>query len=109
MASSSAGPSVDALSKLRIQRNTPRSQRTWLKWVVRAVATVFVLLVLAIVGLVLTGRTNFLSNPPSWLAVPEMIQSRVEVRLASVTVESGRSADATVVATGYVESRRQAR
>jgi RND family efflux transporter MFP subunit len=45
----------------------------------------------------------------SWLTVPEIIQSRPEVRLASVTVETGRSADATVVATGYLESRRQAK
>src|SRR5205823_5146518 len=32
-----------------------------------------------------------------------------EVRLATVTVETGRSAEALVVATGYLESRRQAK
>jgi RND family efflux transporter MFP subunit len=41
--------------------------------------------------------------------MPEMLQNRTEVRLTSVTVQKGRSADAVVVATGYVESRRQAR
>lgn len=41
--------------------------------------------------------------------VPEIMQNRIEVRLASVTVQQGRSADAVVVASGYLESRRQAR
>jgi RND family efflux transporter MFP subunit len=41
--------------------------------------------------------------------LPEIMQNRVEVRLASVTVQEGRSADAVVVASGYLESRRQAR
>ncbi len=44
-----------------------------------------------------------------WLAVPEAIQPRTEVRVAAVVVESGRSADAIVRATGYLESRRQAK
>ncbi len=48
----------------------------------------------------------------SWnelVVVPEAIQQRPEVRLAKVTIERGRAADATVVATGYLESRRQAK
>ena len=40
--------------------------------------------------------------------VPEAIRSLPEVRVGRVTVERGRSADALVVATGYLESRRQA-
>ncbi len=41
--------------------------------------------------------------------VPDIIQNRPEVRLTTVQVQTGQSADAVVVATGYVESRRQAR
>jgi RND family efflux transporter MFP subunit len=37
------------------------------------------------------------------------MQSRPEVRLVAVSVETGRAGDATVVATGYLESRRQAK
>ena len=40
--------------------------------------------------------------------VPEAIRALPEVRIAKVVVEKGRSADALVVATGYLESRRQA-
>lgn len=43
------------------------------------------------------------------LDVPDVMKSRPEVRLVRVNIEKGRSADATVVATGYLESRRQAK
>ena len=36
-------------------------------------------------------------------------EPRLEVRVANVSVQTGRSADAVVVATGYLESRRQAK
>jgi RND family efflux transporter MFP subunit len=39
----------------------------------------------------------------------KQLEPRLEVRVASVSVHTGRSADATVVATGYLESRRQAK
>ncbi len=48
-------------------------------------------------------------NVDKWLSVPDVIKSRPEVRITKLTVERGRSADATVVATGYLESRRQAK
>ena len=54
-----------------------------------------------------TIKESVLGSSASW--VPEIIQNRIEVRLASVTVQQGRSADAVVVASGYLESRRQAR
>jgi RND family efflux transporter MFP subunit len=38
----------------------------------------------------------------------EMLEPRREVRVAAVSVQTGRAADAIVVATGYLESRRQA-
>lgn len=44
-----------------------------------------------------------------WLAVPDIMKNRPEVRIVRPVIESGRSADATVVATGYLESRRQAK
>ncbi len=54
---------------------------------------------------------------PDWLSVtqatsnwvPDIIQNRPEVRLVAVNIQSGQSADAVVVATGYLESRQQAR
>jgi RND family efflux transporter MFP subunit len=49
------------------------------------------------------------SSASDWLAVPDIIKNRPEVRIVRPVIESGRSADATVVATGYLESRRQAK
>jgi RND family efflux transporter MFP subunit len=43
------------------------------------------------------------------IEIPDIIKNRPEVRLVRAVVERGRSADATVVATGYLESRRQAK
>jgi RND family efflux transporter MFP subunit len=41
--------------------------------------------------------------------VPDAIKQRPEFRVVKPVVERGRAADATVVASGYLESRRQAR
>jgi RND family efflux transporter MFP subunit len=60
-------------------------------------------------GLMLAGRTGWFPAATGWLDVAEMVQTRMEVRMASVSVESGRAAEAVVVATGYLESRRQAK
>ncbi len=60
-----------------------------------------------LVRLPMGDSAGLLQGQSQW--VPEIMQNRVEVRLASVTVQKGRSADAVVVATGYLESRRQAR
>jgi RND family efflux transporter MFP subunit len=67
------------------------------------------MLAVAATGVVLSYRNGWLAAGEDWSSVPEIMQSRIEGRLATVTVESGRSADATVVATGYLESRRQAK
>lgn len=105
-ATSSSGR--DALASLRIDRSESTASRSGgkLKWLV-------VLIVLAVGGYFgyQYGVQNgwFPSAPladANWM--PEIMQNRVEVRLASVTVHQGRSADAVVVATGYLESRRQA-
>lgn len=54
----------------------------------------------------LTGNRGQL---PDMTKLLESIRPREEVRLAIVSAETGRSADALVVATGYLQSRRQAR
>ncbi len=46
---------------------------------------------------------------PDTQKLTEAIRAKPEVRVAVVSLEKGRSADALVVATGYLESRRQAR
>ena len=101
--------SSDALSRLRIQRTETRGKTSWFGSFLKWVFVLVLLLALAGGGLVAASRFGLISGSENWLQVPEAIQSRPEVRLASVTVETGRSADATVVATGYLESRRQAR
>ena len=66
------------------------------------IGLVVVLIVAAIAGIALAGtgwswKQGCISGGENWITVPEMIQPRMEVRLASITAESGRSADATVV------------
>jgi RND family efflux transporter MFP subunit len=108
MTSTSPSPR-DALASLRIQRpdESPvrrrRTGRRW-RWVVLG------LLLVALVGAYFAITNEAIRNSlPGWLQVPEVLQSRVEVRIASPVIESGRAADALVVASGYLESRRQAR
>ena len=96
----------DALASLRIDRSGENERRSgWWKWVVG----------LLVIGTGVFGWLKFkqdggaelLGGQTEW--VPEIMQNRVEVRLTSSTVQKGRSADAVVVATGYLESFRQAR
>src|SRR6516165_6773467 len=110
MATSSPGtrPS-DALSRLRIQHTDRRTNRSWFGRLVRLTLALVAGLAVVAGGLVLASRKGWISAEQNWLSVPEALQSRTEARLAVVTVETGRAADATVVATGYLESRRQAR
>jgi RND family efflux transporter MFP subunit len=111
MATPSAGvePGTDALARLRIERAQPRRRSFWSRWWVKAFLTLLVLAGIGAGGVALAVKQGWVVLNKNWLPVPEAIQSRPEVRLASVTVETGRSAEALVVATGYLESRRQAR
>ena len=106
MSSRETPRTADPLSRLRISRPAePQRGRLGL-WAWRAALLLFLLAI---------GAGGFLwwtqgaSVPEDWFQVPDAIRPRPEVRVASVTVESGRSADALVVATGYLESRRQAK
>ena len=111
MATSSArtDPSSDALSRLRIQRAEPGRKSSWSKWLFRMVLGSTAVLGVAVVAFVLAYKNGGESPGTNWLTIPEIMRSRIEVRVAQVTVESGRSADATVVATGFLESRWQAK
>jgi RND family efflux transporter MFP subunit len=104
--SSTPKESRDALASLRINRAAETNRRSGKPWWKAALA----LIVLGVGGWLAyrwSDGSDLLSNQSQW--VPEIMQNRIEVRLASVTVQKGRSADAVVVATGYLESRRQAK
>jgi RND family efflux transporter MFP subunit len=105
MSSSSNSNQPDALASLRIDRSVEKSSGKWWK------------IPLTLIALSAAGwfgwqkygdqASGTFGQDSNW--VPEMMQSKEEVRLTSVKVKKGRSADAVVVATGYVGSQRQAR
>ena len=104
MTSESQKSPSEALASLRIDRSQPTKRFPGWKW----------LLAMATVGGVGFAVMQYRSNQNAAVGtqaewMPEIMQSRVPVRLASVTVQQGRAADAVVVATGYLESRRQAK
>lgn len=110
MATETAEPPRDALASLRIDRSLKPSEtkrNAGRKWVLYFLF----LLLLFFVGTVLAIYQGWLPTESwqAWLHVPDAIRNRPEVRVVQPTVERGRSADATVVATGYLESRRQAK
>jgi RND family efflux transporter MFP subunit len=114
--SADSPPPSDALAKLRIRRDESRSGGSSGAWFLK---TVFWLVVLCILlagigwaGMAVAGGKLSLGQgwgTQDWSVLPESMQARLEVRLALVKVETGRSADATVKATGYLESLRQAK
>jgi RND family efflux transporter MFP subunit len=103
-------PLADKLSRLRIKR--PDRQAKSSSGMGRLFRFLFGLLILAalgIGGIAVAARNQWISLGSNWSQIPEIMQSRPEVRAATVTIESGRSGDATVVATGYLKSRYQAK
>jgi RND family efflux transporter MFP subunit len=91
----------DPLSTLRIARNQPpRRSRPRYRWLRR-----FIILIV-LIGL--AAAAVYAASVSGKLDLLEALEPRLEVRVATVSVETGRAADATVVATGYLESRRQA-
>jgi len=106
MASQETPRPADALSRLRIERPAEQPRGGLARWLGRAMVAALLAVVLAGGALAWAQSAGWTSE---WLAVPDAIRPRTEVRVAAVTVESGRSADAIVRATGYIESRRQAK
>ncbi len=101
----------DALSSLRIDRSlkTRKAARSggWLRWL----AIGLVLSLIAVGGTAWAMRTGWF-EAGAWqdsLSLPDAIRSRPDLQIIRPSIQKGRSADATVVATGYLESRRQAK
>lgn len=106
MSTGSPNPQADSLSKLRIRRDQAPSGPSAFGRLLRF--------------LVFTGITGGLAAAvwffafsggvfPDAAKLLQSVRPKPEVRVAIVSVETGLSADATVVATGYIESRQQAR
>ncbi len=96
----------DALNRLKIRRG---SQSRPPSMIGRLFRTVLILLILlgSIGGAVIYGQSRgWIAN---WDRLLESVQPKPEVRISIVSLETGRSADASVVATGFIESRQQAR
>ncbi len=106
MSLAESSKSRDALATLRIPHRDKRPIRSVMARVARAT---FILLVLAGVGYggyIAAQKYGWADKVVEF--IPEAIRALPEVRVGRVAVEKGRSADAVVVATGYLESRRQA-
>ena len=104
VASQNASP--DALTRLRIPRGEGVPRRSFFGRVIRFLFVMVVVVVLAAAGTFLAQARGWLPNMDRIL---EAVRPKLEVRVSIVSVETGRSADATVVATGYLKSRQQAR
>ncbi|MGE3316827.1 MAG: efflux RND transporter periplasmic adaptor subunit, partial [Planctomycetaceae bacterium] len=106
MAATESANKSDALASLRIsgrdEPQPPSLAGKLLKWFV----VLTVLLAVGGGGVYFAKERGYLSATSEW--VPDAIRSKPEVRVAKVSVEQGRAANAVVVATGYLESRRQA-
>ncbi len=101
-----SGGSGDALAKLRIRRDEPSRGGGWLGGFLRLVVTLVILALLGIGGWIFRSSPGMLADADRLM---ESVRSKPEVRVVLASIEEGRSADATVVATGYLQSRQQAR
>ena len=99
----------DALSRLRIQREERPVRRSFFGRIVRLVIVLCLLAALAAGGMIVGQSRGWIPETTALFQMPESFRPKPEVQSGVVSVEQGRSADATVVATGYLESRRQAR
>ncbi len=99
----------DALSRLRIQREERPVRRSFFGRLIRFVIVLCILAGLGAGGIIVGQSRGWIPETTSLFQMPESIRPKPEVQSATVIVEQGRSADALVVATGYLESRQQAR
>lgn len=96
----------DALATLQIKRGEQRRGPSAVARLFQVLLILIVLAGLGIGGFIIAQQQGWLAASEEW--IPAAIRSQAEVRVTKVTVEVGRSADAVVVATGYLESFRQA-
>jgi RND family efflux transporter MFP subunit len=106
MSSANTGKTGDALATLRISRPAERRRPSLFARLFKLVVVLGLFALVGVGGFVAAQRYGLLANKAEW--IPEAIRARPEVRTAKVVVEVGRSADAVVVASGYLESFRQA-
>lgn len=107
MSSANSGKAGDALATLRISRPTERPRRSILRRLFTLLLVFAFLGGLGVGGFVVAQRSGWLQSKAEW--IPDAIRAKPEVRVAKVVVETGRSADAIVVASGYLESYQQAK
>lgn len=106
MALSNQDKPRDSLAALRIRREDRHAGSYSRKggpgkWLVAVV-------LLLLLGVGAWFARPMLANLAEREWIPDAVRSRPEVRVSKVVVEVGRAADAVVVATGYIESYRQA-
>jgi len=99
-------PTRDPLATLQISRREERRGPSFATRLVWSLAILIILAGIGVGGFALAQQQGWLSASQEW--IPTAIRALPEVRVAKVAVEVGRSADAVVVATGYLESFRQA-
>lgn len=97
----------DSLAALRIQRKAEPRGPSLFQRLLQLTLWLVLLAGLVFGGMLLAGR----SGGNQWASglLPEGLRPLPEVSVTRVVVETGRSADAVVVATGYLESLRQAK
>jgi len=110
MASEIAETQHDALATLSIDRSMKHMDRSSSPFWRRLFYLLCIFLIIAgsVAASVKLGWLQ-LEQWENWIGIPDAIKNRPEVRVVRPVIEQGRSADATVVATGYLESRRQAK
>jgi RND family efflux transporter MFP subunit len=96
----------DPLASLKISRREVRRQPSLVWRFTKILLILAVLAGLGFGGFVASQKFGLIGANADW--IPDALKDKPELSYGKVTVETGRAADATVVATGYIESFRQA-
>jgi len=107
MSSASPEKSRDPLATLRISRKPETRRPPPGRRFVQLALWFGLIVTVATGGILVSQQRDWFGKNAGW--IPEAVRSRPEVRVTKVVVETGRSADAVVVATGYIQSYRQAK